>query len=33
MRWEMRFLIVVGMAGAQALPVRDVAHSALNLLP
>ena len=30
-RWEVRFLIVVGIIGAQVLPVTEVAQAAIRL--
>ena len=30
-RWEVRFLILVGIIGSQVLPVSDVAQAALRL--
>ena len=32
-RWEVRFLIVAGMIGAQFAPVHDAANAAIQALP
>lgn len=32
-RWEVRFLILAGLIGAQFIPAQDIAHAAIGLLP